>query len=184
MAVPRRSKRSNHQYKSLATWERWHARLSSRQSEVISGGMGNHNLTLSSANRTALMTTQHNMQIPQWGSNESYGLDFYAGAGVKMPVGVTLTQDPNVIGPFGVGQCSDCGNRRLRAARFKDVMQHHRQWAQPSIGNSPQKAKGRHSSFFPDVLVSVAGSPLQPGFVPSGTLRARRKSTWESDIVS
>jgi hypothetical protein len=71
------------------------------------------NLTLSSANSGATVSTNHSRQPNSdtaTGSSDSYSLSFDIKGKIKLPVAATLVSGPNVLVPMDLGLCSDCGS--------------------------------------------------------------------------
>ena len=75
--------------------------------------MTGQNLTLSTANSTAIVATQYYQMTGQAGSSSStgYNLNFDVREGNKLPVAVTLLSGPNVINPVDISNyCPGCGS--------------------------------------------------------------------------
>jgi hypothetical protein len=83
-------------------------------SQVTISGNATQNLTLSSANSKATVTTQHWQDISTGGTSIGYNLNFDVRAGIKLPVSAQLISGPNVIDPIDLGNCTDCGSAQFQ----------------------------------------------------------------------
>ena len=71
-------------------------------------------LTLSTANSTAKVTTQHWQQITPGGTSSGYSLNFEVRQGIKLPVAVQLISGPNIIHPIDLAKCVSCGSNQFQ----------------------------------------------------------------------
>jgi hypothetical protein len=76
---------------------------------VAISSSGTSNLTLPSANSTAVVTTSNFQSTSSGGTSQSYSLTFKVELGTKLPVAVDLTSGPNLALPIDIGECSNCG---------------------------------------------------------------------------
>jgi len=78
---------------------------------AITGNEASVDLALPTSDSTAVVATQHNQQIDQFGTGSNYNLQFEVNPGIKLPVAVTLTSasNPNVVLKQDIGQCNNCG---------------------------------------------------------------------------
>ena len=78
---------------------------------AITGNQTGDTLVLPTTNSSAMLSTQHNQQINQFGTSTGYDLSFDVEPGIKLPVSVALTSasNPNVVVPADIGQCDQCG---------------------------------------------------------------------------
>lgn len=81
-------------------------------SVAITGPLTNENLTLSSVNSTAVVTTQSSEQINQNGTSFYYNLGFNVNGQFKLPVGVELATGPapGVVIPADIANNAFTGN--------------------------------------------------------------------------
>jgi hypothetical protein len=78
---------------------------------AISGPMTGQDLTLSTVNSTAVVSTQFYELTSLTGTTSGYNLNFDVEEGNKLPVAVTLMSGPNVINPVDIGNyCPGCGS--------------------------------------------------------------------------
>ncbi len=80
----------------------------------ISGNLTGENLTLSAANSTAAVTTQHWSQTNSSTTSIGFNLNFDIRGAIKLPVAVQLVSGPNVISPVDIGQCAQCGSNQFQ----------------------------------------------------------------------
>lgn len=67
------------------------------------------NLTLSSANSQATVTTQHWQQTNTSGTSAGYSIGLVVRQSIKLPVAVALVSGPSVLNPVDIGACAYCG---------------------------------------------------------------------------
>jgi hypothetical protein len=77
----------------------------------ISGPLTSQDLTLSTANSTAVVSTQFYQLVSLTSTTSGYNLNFDVEEGNKLPVAVTLMSGPNVINPVDISNyCPGCGS--------------------------------------------------------------------------
>ena len=65
--------------------------------------------TLASGNGTAVVRTGNTYGTSEWGSGQSYELDFDVNGVVKQPVAVALISGANILTPQDIAMCNGCG---------------------------------------------------------------------------
>jgi hypothetical protein len=78
-------------------------------SVTIAGGSNTENMTLPSGNSAATVMTGNGSYSDEWGSGQSYELDFNVIGVSKLPVAVALTSGANVVSPADIASCRGCG---------------------------------------------------------------------------